>query len=302
MDSIHYGSAPTLLIDWEKTRANDGNIVWQEFHEPPWPYNPESRTIDFGALSVAHRGHSTNFKVLGYPVKIWDNYNAGELNMYTCSDDDGPTFHVAPSTYHIDLFHETLRAYQMALPIGWTPDERYRHDSTPLQEQVEKAETDLELVRDCLAKAIDVIEAMAAERQQAATDVYQAQLDAQDWQNKYNESQKTLVWTSQHGRWEADKEQIRELTNELHDARQQATQAVAMFESSQNRINVLAEQNTELGIEVESLNGRLDAYRSGSDDYFERMTKQADTIRKAQGAVRNLHYVLTGRPEPQPMN
>lgn len=49
----------------------------------------------------------------------------------------------------------------------------------PLQEQVEQVE-------DALGKALSVIEAFVEQEKDLRTLVYQAQLDAQDWQNKYN--------------------------------------------------------------------------------------------------------------------
>lgn len=53
------------------------------------------------------------------------------------------------------------------------------YEGTPLQEQVEQVE-------DALQKALNVIEAFVVLEKELRNDVYQAQLDALDWMNKYN--------------------------------------------------------------------------------------------------------------------
>lgn len=62
------------------------------------------------------------------------------------------------------------------------------YDSTPLQDQIEQADDHISKLEDALEKTVDVISALLAERLERKNDVYQAQLDAQDWQNKYNEA------------------------------------------------------------------------------------------------------------------
>lgn len=58
-------------------------------------------------------------------------------------------------------------------------------DGTPLQEQVEKVEAHNLLLEDALTKCTDVIAALMGERKDLTEQVYQAQVDAQDWQNRY---------------------------------------------------------------------------------------------------------------------
>lgn len=169
-------------------------------------YDPVSGIIDFAY--VWKRGHDTNVRVIGCPLKLWDNYNPDELYMLKCADDDEPTFHAAPGMYRISRFYETLDNYRKAHPVRstheWNESEHERTGGpnpyvdgftdgylaqqedapesgsigVPLQEQVE----------DALGKALNVVEAYVTLEKDLRTELYQAQLDAQDWQNKYHQS------------------------------------------------------------------------------------------------------------------
>lgn len=108
----------------------------------------------------------------------------------------------------------------------WTPS-----DGTPPQEMAEELDKHNQLLQTALDDALKVIVELR-------NDVYQAQIDAQDWQNKYNSV--TLYQNMKH---------------------------TGYVDHLKNRIDELTDQNAQLEIEVESLSGRLDVHRNSRDGW-----------------------------------
>lgn len=162
-------------------------------------------------------------------------------------------------------------------PAEWNESE---HDRTggptygiPLQEQVEQVE-------DALSKALELIEALVKERNEHANDVYQAQVEAQDWQNQFNQAhqdwekasslseeyfermtqqadtiRRQLDWQNQ---WEGCQREIATLRDERdywkNAARSETRIAdgrIEIIKSLDDRVNELTKQNTDLEIRNE---------------------------------------------------
>lgn len=140
-----------------------------------------------------------------------------------------------------------------------------------LQEQVEQVE-------DALGKALTVIEAFVEQEKDLRTQVYQAQLDAQDWQNKYNEAAKyrTLsdelisglmtsvseAETKYVNHTDGYKDDIGRLEGLLYDEKQKAKDLLNALEMTsiegteivgelKARVGELTEQNTQLELRNE---------------------------------------------------
>lgn len=148
----------------------------------------------------------------------------------------------------------------------------YDSDNTPLQDQVEQQDAHIFSLEDALEKTVDVIAALMGERKDLYDQLYQAQVDAQDWQNRYNEFQRSI------GPRICDAEQIRELTNEVAEANEHIAnrqllletcrdlyrQACEQNDKLEDRILKLTDQNTQLEIRNERQAKRLtNARQSG---------------------------------------
>lgn len=136
-------------------------------------------------------------------------------------------------------------------PILYHPDTI----GVPLQEQVEQVE-------HALSKAIDVIEALVTREQELANDVYQAQVDAQDWQNKYNSvvGERNAAW-KELGNRPCDAEQIRELTNEIQQWKDsclmEGEMGTEIIGELKARVQELTDVNTQLELRNETQYRRL---------------------------------------------
>lgn len=125
-------------------------------------------------------------------------------------------------------------------------------DNTPLQEQIEQADKGIELLEDALNKTVDVIAALMGERKDLHEQLYQAQVDAQEWQNKFRDENAVA-----DGRIPI----IQELTNEVAELTAQRDTWQAAYHNGPmlgrrtadvERIQQLTAQNTRLELRNEN--------------------------------------------------
>lgn len=126
----------------------------------------------------------------------------------------------------------------------------------PLQDQVEQVEQ----VEDALGKALTVIEAFVEQEKDLRTLVYQAQLDAQDWQNKYRtekawadieQSAKMAMFRAMDAKYvdhtDGYKDDIGRLEGLLYDEKQKTLD----YENLRARVYKLTDENAQLEVRNE---------------------------------------------------
>jgi hypothetical protein len=289
--------------------------------------------------------------------------------MMNCADDDGPTFHAQPLVYPIEDFYRARKAYEMSRQLLEFDEEEHDRtggptpycptcgerdcvsldlglDGTPLQEQVEQADHQINLLETAVEKAVDVIEALVKERQDQADQIYQAQLDAQDWQNRY-------IGVANRGYSSDQQVEITELNRLLEEAEDYIKDREALFDNLRDtyneecaknpdlddqlyaahtesshlsqqildlthgpgiteteqlkrdlersvltnqeyyaRIKELTDKNAELEVELESLNGRLDAYHE-DPSLSKLVNRQATMLFHARQAAASKNWANT---------
>lgn len=169
----------------------------------------------------------------------------------------------------------------------------------PLQEQVESTETHNRLLEDALTKCTDVIAALMGERKDLADQVYQAQVDAQDWQNKYRTSVGRCLDAEFRLQSLSDGSAAKHDLDWIHDLERQR-------ETLELRVFQLTHDNTQLELKLETLEKggliytvpdnlvvELQDLRAQNTSYKKRIDNQALTIGAVQKISRKLDKAVS---------